>query len=248
MALNVKYKTELTEDEKEQIIKNFLPFIKYTAYRMAWRLPPQLDADDLVSVGIMGLLDALSRYEKGKAKLKTFVEFRIKGAMLDELRAHDWIPKSMRSKLNAIKKTHLTLERELGRPPESEEVAERLEISIDEYRKILQNANLEVSCRFEDFSEKMHEESAMDITECIADPNIKTPSEIYENNKKNETLARLIEKLPEKERLILSLYYWEELTMKEIGKILNLTEGRVCQLHNKAIIMLKAKLDADYKA
>ncbi len=246
MALNVKYKIGLIEDEKEQIIKNFLPFIKYTAYRLAWRLPPQLDVEDLVSVGIIGLLDALSRYETGKAKLKTFVEFRIKGAMLDELRAHDWIPKSMRSKLNAIKKTHHVLERELGRPPDSEEVAKRLKVSIDEYHKILQNTNLEISYRFEDYSSKMSEENSMDITECIADQNTKTPFEIYEKNKGNEALARLIEKLPEKERLILSLYYWEELTMKEIGKVLSLTEGRVCQLHNKAVIRLKAKLDADY--
>jgi RNA polymerase sigma factor for flagellar operon FliA len=239
----ITYKTEINEEEKEQIIKEFLPFIKYTAHRLAWRLPPQLAVEDLISAGVMGLLDALQRYNKGRVKLNTFVQFRIKGAMLDELRAHSWIPRSMKKKIDSIKNAHLILEKELGRLPEDEEVARSLGILLDEYYRILQISNSQVTLRFEDFSEK-YEESGLDVTECIPDPNAKSPLEVFEDNNKREVLAVLINELPEKEKIILSLYYWDEMTMKEIAKVLKLTEGRVCQLHSQALIRLKARLNS----
>lgn len=239
----IGYAERLSEADKERIIGDFLPFIKYTAYRMNWRLPPQLTVEDLISVGIMGLLDALGRYKDNGVKLNTFVEYRIRGAMLDELRAHDWIPKSMKKKIDTVKAAHVSLEKELGRAPDGEEVAGRLEISLDEYYRILQNANVQVSVRFEDFGERMGEDNGVDVTECIPDTSSKTPLEIYEDNTKKEALAHYISELPEKEKMVLSLYYWEEMTMKEIGKVLNLTEGRVSQLHNQALMKLKAKVD-----
>jgi RNA polymerase sigma factor for flagellar operon FliA len=238
-----EYKKEFTEQEKEKIINDSLPFIKYTAFRLAHRLPPQLSVDDLISVGTMGLLDALQRYTEGRVKIKTFVEYRIKGAMLDELRSHDWVPRSLKTKIGRIKKAHRDLEKDLGRLPYEEEVAESLEITLDEYYKTLQSANNAVVFSFEDFKDKMYEESDMDITECIPDPNMKNPLELLEENTTRDALALLIARLPEKEKLLLSLYYWEELTMKEIGKVMNLTEGRVCQLHAQAIIRLKSHMD-----
>jgi RNA polymerase sigma factor for flagellar operon FliA len=240
----IGHKTELSEEEQEKIIKDFLPFIKYTAYRLAWRLPPQLTVEDLISVGIMGLLDALSRYRENEAKIKTFAEYRIKGAMLDELRSHDWIPKSMKKKIASIEKAYLALEKEKGRSPEPEEIAEKLNITLDEYYKILQTAYSGRTLRFGEFNKKMNEENGLDLTESIPDPNMKTPLEIYEDNHQKELLASLIDKLPEREKIILSLNYWEEMTMKEIGKVLNLTEGRICQLHNQALLRLKAAIDA----
>jgi len=237
------HRTELSEEDKERIIKNFLPSIKYAAYRFAWRLPPQLTVDDLISVGIIGLLDALNRYREDEGKLTTFVDYRIKGAMLDELRTHDWLPKSMKKKIDSVKKAHQSLERELNRPPEDEEIAAILNMSLDEYYRILQQASMQTTLRFEDFQERMHDDSGMDMTECIADPDAKSPLEIAEDNCKKETLAALVNGLPEKEKLILSLYYWEEMTMKEIGKVLNLTEGRVCQLHNQALMRLKSTME-----
>jgi RNA polymerase sigma factor for flagellar operon FliA len=237
------YKVELSEQEKEKIINDSLPFIKYTAYRLAHRLPPQLAVNDLISVGIVGLLDALQRYAEGRVKLNTFVEYRIKGAMLDELRSHDWVPRSLKTKIGQIKKAHRELEQNLGRMPSEEEIAERLDITLDEYYRTVQSASNAVVFSFEDFRDKMYEESDMDVTECIPDPDAKTPLELLEENSSKEALAQLIERLPEKEKLILSLYYWEELTMKEIGKILHLTEGRVCQLHNQALIRLKAQIN-----
>jgi RNA polymerase sigma factor for flagellar operon FliA len=237
------YATELNEEEKEKIIKDLLPFIKYTAYRLAWRLPPQLTVDDLISVGIIGLLDALQRYNKGRVKLNTFVQIRIKGAMLDELRAHSWIPKSMKKKIDSIKNAHLKLEKELGRLPEDEEVTRSLGMMLDEYYRILQIASAQVTLRFEDFSEK-YEENGLDVTACIPDHNAKSPLEILEDNREKEVLAGLINELPDKEKLILSLYYWDEMTMKEIAKVLKLTEGRVCQLHSQALIRLKTRLNS----
>jgi len=237
------YKVNMSEAEKEKIINDSLPFIKYTAYRLAHRLPPQLAVNDLISVGIVGLLDALQRYTEGRVKLNTFVEYRIKGAMLDELRSQDWVPRSLKTKIGQIRKAHRELEQNLGRMPYEEEIAERLEITLDEYYKTVQNASNAVVFSFEDFRDKMYEESDMDVTECIPDPNAKSPLELLEESTSKEALADLIEHLPEKEKLILSLYYWEEMTMKEIGKILRLTEGRVCQLHNQALIRLKAQIN-----
>jgi len=238
------YKTELSEQEKERIINDSLPFIKYTAYWLAHRLPPQLSVEDLISVGIMGLLDALQRYTEGRVKLKTFAEYRIKGAMLDELRSHDWVPRSLKTKIGQIRKAHHQLEKELGRMPDEEEVAKSLEITLDEYYATLQSANNAIVFSFEDFRDKMYEESDMDVTECIPDPDTKDPLELLEESSTRDALAQLIGRLPEKEKLLLSLYYWDELTMKEIGKVMNLTEGRVCQLHSQALIRLKAQMSS----
>ncbi len=238
------YKNEISDEEKEKIIKEFLPFIKYTAHRLSWGLPPQLTVDDLISVGIMGLLDALQRFTEGRVKLNTFVQFRIKGAMLDELRANNWIPKSMSKKISSVRNAHQALEKEFGRLPDDREITEYLGISSDEYFKILQVASTQVTLRFEDFSERMHSEDNLDMMECISDPDAMTPLDILEENNKKEVLAGIIEELPEKEKLILSLYYWEEMTMKEIAKVLNLTEGRVCQLHSQALIRLKSKMNS----
>jgi RNA polymerase sigma factor for flagellar operon FliA len=236
------YRRELSEEEKEKIIKEFLPFIKYTAYRLSWRLPPQLSVEDLVSAGIVGLLDALQRYEEGIAKLSTFAESRIRGAMLDELRSQNWIPKSMKEKINLIKKAYLELESKLGRSPDAEEVAEKLKISLDEYYKILQGANTQVLLRFEDFKERSKDED-LDLAEYLSAPQAKTPLSILEESNMKESIAKVIDGLPEKEKLVLSLYYWEEMTMKEIGKVLNITEGRVSQLHNQALLRIKLKLN-----
>ncbi len=237
------YKQQMTDEEKENTIKEFLPYIKYTAYRLSNRLPRQLTIDDLVSVGIMGLLDAMGNYEAGRgAKLKTYAEFRIKGAMLDELRAFDPLPRALKEKVNEIKKIYVQLESSLGRVPEDEEVAGALNISLQEYFKILQSADGAIVLRFEDFGQNMQEGDNINILESIPDKSAKDPLKQLEETSMKETLAKLIDELPDKEKLILSLYYWEEMTMKEIGKVMNITEGRVCQLHSQATLRLKGKL------
>lgn len=240
------YKTKIREEKKEEIIREFLPLIKYTAFRYAWRLPAQLTTDDLISVGIMGLLDALSRYKEDIGKLKTFAEHRIKGAMLDELRKHNWLPESMMKKVDRIKKESVRLEKILGRTPDDYEIADNLDMSLDEYHHILQTSSFCIM-RFDDLVDKNSEDSGLDATESLPDFNTKTPLEVLEEKQKKEMIAEIIAGLPEKEKLLLSLYYYEEMTMKEIANILEITEGRVSQLHNQAIMRIRAKLDHNNK-
>ena len=232
---------DLGEEDKEKIIKDFLPFIKYTAHRLLWRLPPQLTVDDLISAGLMGLLDALERFEPGRVKLKTFAEIRIRGAMFDELRAGDWVPRSVKKKLSELRHAHVKLQNELGRPPEAEEVVQELGMSLEEYYNILRDARGAVSLRIEDFTDSSGD--GLDLLECIPDPEAKDPLSVLEETDRKKLLAGLIGELPEKEKLVLSLYYWEELTMKEIGAVLDLTESRVCQLHGQALLRLKGRVE-----
>jgi len=239
----LKYKSSIKEETKEKIIKEFLPYIKYTAYRLSWKLPPHVTVDDLISVGLMGLMDALKRFEPGKVKLKTYAELRIKGAMIDELRATAWIPRSMRKKIDVINSAREQLEKQQGRMPEDTEVAKLLKMPLDEYYRILKYAVSASLIRIEDFKPNKYNDSDLDLTECIADPSSKTPLETLEEKDVQEKLAELIDELPEKEKLVLSLYYYEELTMQEIGKVLNITESRVCQIHSQALVKLKSKLE-----
>jgi RNA polymerase sigma factor for flagellar operon FliA len=239
---------ELSEGEKEMIINKSLPFIKYTAYRLSHRLPPQLSVNDLISVGIVGLLDALKRYSAGRAKLNTFTEYRIKGAMLDELRAQDWIPRSLKQKIGLINKTQKQLQESLGRVPSGDEVADSLDITLDEYYRTIESASHAVVSSFEDLRGPSWQEGDLDVMECIPDTAAKSPLEQCEENSIRNALAELIDQLPEKERLVLSLYYWEELTMKEIGRVLQISEGRVCQLHSQAILTMKSQMSSPVPA
>ncbi len=231
------------DDERERIIREFMPFIKYTARRLGWRLPPGLSEDDLVSTGVMGLLGALRKFRVGEVKLKTYAEHRIRGAMLDELRAADNLPRSARDRVNALKSVHGRLEQTLGRAPEDHEVAETLGVSIDDYHKTLLENGSGLTLRFGDFEGRGDGDGDHNFIESIPDPAGKDPLALLECENRRQILAAVIEELPEKEKLVLSLYYWDELTMKEIGKALGLTEGRVCQLHGQAVLRCKARLE-----
>ncbi len=242
------YKTVVDEAERERIINDLLPFIKYTAYRLSWRLPPQLTVDDLISVGIIGLLDAIDRYDPSKqANIKTFAEYRIKGAMLDELRAADWTPKHLQKKINTIKSTYSSLEQKLGRHPTEEEVAEELGIELDELQKTLEKAHRSVSISLDEIESRVDRrgDGAYDIHEHLKDEETLNPFELLEREDAKEQLRRAIEHLPEREKLILSLYYWEELTFKEIGAILKISESRVSQLHSQALLRMKTHIERE---
>ncbi|GBE41688.1 RNA polymerase sigma factor FliA [bacterium BMS3Bbin09] len=236
-----KRKNIVTEEKKEEIINEFLPYIKFTAYRLSWKLPAHISSEDLISVGLMGLMDAVSRYEPGRVKLKTYAELRIKGSMIDELRATAWIPRSMRTKIKVINQARENLEREHGRVPDHIEVAKSLKMPLDVYHKTLQYATSSISLSLEDFKSKKHSDGSMNITECIADPKADNPLELLEDTEMRDSVATLIDTLPSKEKMVLSLYYWEELTMHEIGKLLKITESRVCQIHSQALKKLKTK-------
>lgn len=228
-----------TIDEKEELINNCMPYIKYTAARLSWRLPTCLTEDDLVSAGIIGLLDALERYDPNISKLSTFVEHRIKGAMLDLIEKNQFLPKHVNRKIYSLKKAIEELEMELKRQPEDHEIAERCGMTLDEYYEISDVVNKAKCISFEIYDEGGENINMLDFLSDVED---NRPDRIIEKNQLIESLAKCIDKLSDKEKLVLSLYYYEELTMREIANVMGLTEGRVSQLHNQAILKLKLAL------
>lgn len=226
-------------DEKEEIINSFIPYIKYTASRLSWRLPLCLTEDDLISAGIIGLLDALERYDPDIAKLNTYVEYRIKGSMLDLIEKNQFLPKHVNKKIYDLKRVMEELEMELQRTPEDEEIAQRCGITLDEYYEIITDINKIKNLSFEILDQNDESVSLLDF---ISDSEDRQPDRVVEKNQLIDAISNAISQLTEKEKLVLNLYYYEELTMKEIAKVLGLTEGRVSQIHNQAVGKLKIKL------
>lgn len=228
-------------EERERIVREFTPIIKTIAHRLAFRLPAHLDADDLVSAGIIGLMDALEKYDPSReAKFKTYAEFRIRGAILDEIRSMEWVPRSVRERIALLQRTHQALLKRYGRPPTDEEVAAELHMSVAELDEFLSRSQGAVLISLDDLD--VTEPNPGRIVNQLADTRQPDPLSALVSEDVRNALARAIQQLPEKERLVLTLYYYEELTMKEIGRILNVTESRVCQVHAKAVLRLKAAL------
>jgi RNA polymerase sigma factor for flagellar operon FliA len=222
----------IADEDRERLIREFAHVIKAMAHRLAFRLPAYLDAEDLVSVGVIGLMDAMTKYDPTReAKFKTYAEFRIRGAMLDEIRSMDWIPRSVHERVALLQKTHTELLNRYGRPPTDAEVAAELKLSVDALDDFLSRDDL-----------GLQEPDGHHILKVLADTQHPDPLASVINDRQRELLSGAINDLPDKERMVLTLYYFEELTMKEIGQILRVTESRVCQIHTKAILHLKAKL------
>lgn len=227
--------------ERERIIKEFAPVIRAMAHRLAFRLPAHLDAEDLVSVGVIGLMDALDKYDPTReAKFKTYAEFRIRGAMLDEIRSMDWVPRSVHERITLLHKTQTELLKRLGRPPTDEETAKALNMTLPELNDFVTRSQGAVLLSIEDLG--LQEMDGHKILRMLVDREHPDPLSTVLSDNLREILAGAIRELPEKERLVLSLYYYDELTMKEIGGILKVTESRVCQIHAKAILRLKGRL------
>jgi len=232
-----------SDTHRELIIKEFAHVVKAMAYRLAYRLPAYMDAEDLVSVGIIGLMDAMDKYDPSReAKFKTYAEFRIRGAMLDEIRSMDWIPRSVHERVTMLQRAHTKLLNRLGRPPTDEEVAAEMKLSPAELDEFLVRSRGAVLVSLDDIN--LHEPDGPKILDMLADTHHPDPLAIILNDQERERVASAIQQLPEKERLVLTMYYYEELTMKEIGRIFKVTESRVCQIHTKAVLHLKSKLEA----
>lgn len=226
---------------REQLILEHAPLIKYIAHRIALRVPPHIEVQDLIDAGVVGLIDAIEKYDPSKdVKFKTYAEFRIRGAIFDELRSLDWVPRSIRKMINKLEETYLTLEQRLGRPATDEEVAEEMDLQVEDFYQILRQAS-GVSLTSIDQTLNI-DNSSKTVLEVLEDSPDKNPLGQYSINEMKELVAKAINNLPEKERLVISLYYYEELTMKEIGKVLNLTESRVSQIHTKTILRLRGRL------
>jgi len=227
-------------DGYEKWVTEYAPLIRFLAHRMAFRLPPYMDVDDLIQAGVIGLVDAIGKYDPTKeTQFKTYAEFRIRGAMLDEIRSLDWVPRSVHEKVHLFQKTYDQLIKNLGRAPEESELAKALSMTQEEYEKFLFQAKGVSLLHMEDLG--LSDETTFDT---IADPQAEDPFSSLLAQDTRQELTDAIDHLPEKERRVVSLYYIEELTMKEIGKVLEITESRVCQLHTQAILRLKGLLSA----
>ncbi len=229
---------------KDELIMKYAPLVKNIVGRMASRLPIDVsDKEDLINVGIMGLMSALDKFDKTRnVHFETYASFRIRGAVLDELRAKDWVPRTTRSKDNKLEAAIVELRKKLGRSPDDEEIAAHLKISLEDYFKLLDDARCVPLISTEDLPpDYMERYSREDIFEEISEGN---PLSLLVNMEVKSKLKEAIYQLPEKERLVLSLYYYEELTMKEAGVVMDLTESRVCQLHSQAVLRLRSIIKA----
>ena len=234
------YKTR----SREEVVLEYAPLVKHIANRLAARLPDSLQVDDLVQAGMIGLLDAIEKYDPGReAQFRTYAEFRIKGAMLDDLRAGDWIPRSVRETADKIEQAHQALVADLGRRPDEGEIAARLGISLPEYHEMLRKSRAIPLLQIEDLKAHWKEDDG-NIYDVLEDPSFTSPLETLSLHDLKDRLADAIEELPEKEQLVLSLYYDEELNLKEIGEVLGITESRVSQIRTQAILRLRAALKA----
>ena len=233
--------TVAEDNEREQLIIQYIPLVKNIVGRIAMRLPSHVGKDDLVNAGIIGLMSALEKYDETRNVLfETYAGFRIRGAILDELRSRDIVSRSDRNKETRIEEAFEVLQKELGRNPTDEEVAEHLDLSLDDYYKMINDAKgvsiLSSDDLPPDYCEK-HSQS--EVLEKIDENN---PFALLSRIELKDTLRDAIEALPEKEGLVLSLYYYEELTLKEIGLVLELSESRISQLHSQAVLRLRGSL------
>jgi len=224
------------DPEKEETILKYAPLIKYIANRIAARLPLHIDIRDMINSGVLGLIDAMEKFDPDKGvKFETYAEYRIKGAILDNLRAMDWVPRSVRKVATLLENTYLDLEKKHGRPATDEEVAAAMDVDVDKFYKMLNRvSNIPML--------SLEIDSKNSILDRLVGDSSKTPFEAIDKEELRGVLASSIERLPEKEKKVISLYYFSEITMKEIGKILDLTESRVSQIHTKAVTKLRGKL------
>ena len=236
---------EISVENREAVIKGYAPMVKYVANRIAMRLPPHIELDDLISVGVLGLIDAIDKYDSSRgAKFKTYAEFRVRGAILDELRSMDWVPRSVRQKASSMDLVVQKLQNQLGRPPEDDEIAEEMGVSLDELFVTLNETKSMPILSLEDLGIAKESGEQQSLLDCLAGKGDADPQTQLRLNELKGIIAKAIDTLPEKERLMISLYYYEELTMKEIGEVLGITESRVSQIHSKAVLRLRNKLKA----
>ena len=233
----------LTPERREELIVRYSPLVHYVAAKLAGRLPPNIMQEDLIGPGIIGLIDAIEKFDPSKKiKFKTYAEFRIRGAMLDELRNLDWVPRSIRKKATELERAIERLEKRLGRMPEDEEIAKEMGLSIPEYYKLLDKTRGITFLDIETIRRRMPDATDEDLFDLIADDGDSDPFEQLNMLEIKEIIVDCIKNLPEKEKLVISLYYFEDLTMKEIGEIMGYTESRISQMHTKAILSIRAKL------
>ncbi len=229
---------------RERLILHYAPLVKYVAGRVGVGLPPNIEQADLVSYGIFGLIDAIEKFDLSRAiKFETYAISRIKGAIIDELRSIDWIPRSIRSKAREVERAYAALEAKLHRTPTEPEVAAELGIGLDELHAIFgQVSFVNVLALDELLNVNGEKGDKVSLVDTLEDTRVEDPVRAFESQETKHLLARAINLLPEREKIVVTLYYYEGLTLAEIGQVLGVTESRICQMHTKAVLQLRAKL------
>ncbi|MCA1950246.1 RNA polymerase sigma factor WhiG [Gracilinema caldarium] len=237
------YKKTRDPKIRETFIKQYAPLVKYVAGKVAVGMPHNVEFDDLVGFGVFGLLDAIEKFDPEKnVKFKTYAVTRIRGAIFDELRSIDWVPRSVRQKTKELEDTIGALEAQLGRTASDQEIAQALGMTEEDFLKTMMRISGTSILSLNDVWFSGDENDKVSIGESIEAPSSLNPDIIVEKDEIRRIIVEAINELPDKEKKVLVLYYYEDLTLKEIGQVLEVTESRVSQLHTKAILRLRAKL------
>jgi RNA polymerase sigma factor for flagellar operon FliA len=239
-----EYKQSGRRDVRDRLILHYSPLVKFVAGRVAVGLPQNVEQSDLVSYGIFGLMDAIEKFDLTRGyKFETYAMSRIKGAIIDELRTIDWVPRSVRAKARAIERAYSKLEGELHRTPEEHEVVSELSMTREQFTQTLSQISLVGIVPLDELLSGSDggEGGQSTLADTIAD-GTDDPVEAFEVQEIKQILAEAVEGMPERERLVLTLYYYEGLTLAEIGQVLGVTESRVCQIHTKGILQLRSRL------
>ena len=225
----------------------YSPLVKYVAGRMGSGLPAHVEEADLISYGLVGLISAIERYEpEREIKFETYAIPRIRGAIIDELRALDWVPRSVRARAREIERANVKLERKLQRAPTDEEIADELEIDVEDFQEsLIQISNSTIAALDELWTVSDSSGDQVSLLDTLPDPASPDPARVMDATDLKDRVADAIARLPEREKLVIALYYYENLTLREIGEVLGVTESRISQLHTKAVLRLKSRLQGD---
>lgn len=234
------YTAQGTLDKSKQV-DQYIPLVRRLAHHLIAKLPASVQIDDLIQAGLIGLMDAITRFEEGQgAQFETYASQRIRGAMLDELRSADWMPRGVRQAQRKIENATLKAEQKLGRSATEKEIAEVMGVSLDEYQEMLFDSRGAQLVFYDDYSEEGDGEGYLDRQ--IGGDEEANPLEMLGDQRFRDSLIQAVEDLPEREKMLMGLYYEQELNFREIAAVLGVTESRVCQLHTQAVSRLKAKL------
>ena len=238
------YKSSGHTGARDKLILHYSPLVKYVAGRVAVGLPSNIEQADLISYGIFGLIDAIDKYDQSRnIKFETYAISRIRGAIIDELRAIDWVPRSVRFKAREVEKAYSALENKLKRPPNDQEIADEMGISLDELNHVYtQLSTVSLIALDELMSVEGDKGDKVSLLETLEDTKIAGPMEAFESEEMKEILIESINRLSEREKRVITFYYFGGLTLAQIGKVLGVTESRVCQIHTKAVLALRSKI------